>query len=66
MAEEWKINGEGSWNFYNDFVRNVLIFGVDNDWSFHTDNWKDKFLVLGEGLTGAIDYSTDAAEKSQY
>ena len=31
-------DGEGSWNFGNDFARNVGIFGVDNSSSSHTDN----------------------------
>ena len=43
-------DGEGSWSFGNDFAGNVII-GVDNSSSCHTDNWKNKFLVLGEGLT---------------
>ena len=40
----------GSWSFDNDFARNVLvIFGVDNSCSSHTDNCKNNFLVLREG-----------------
>ena len=40
----------GSWSFDNDFARNVLvIFGVDNNYSSHTDNCKNNFLVLREG-----------------
>ena len=44
----------GSWSFDNDIARNVIIFGVDNSSSFHTDNHKNNFLVLGEGLTFGI------------
>ena len=39
----------GSWSFDNDTARNVIIFGVDNNSSFHSDNYKNKFLVLNEG-----------------
>ena len=41
----------GLWSFDNDFARNVIIFGADNSSSSHTDNQKNKFLVLGEGHT---------------
>ena len=37
----------GSWNFDNDFARNVTIFGVDDTSSFHSDNYKNNFLILG-------------------
>ena len=41
---EMTFDGAGSWNFWNNFSRNAIIFGVDNrSWS-HADN----FLVLGE------------------
>ena len=42
--------GAGEWNFDNDFARNVVIFGVDKISSSHTDNRKNNFLVLGEGI----------------
>ena len=38
----------GSWKFHNAFARNVVIFGVDNKSSSHTDN-SSKLLVLAEG-----------------
>ena len=38
----------------NDFARNVIIFGVDNSLSAHSDN---KFLILGEGPTYSINGS---------
>ena len=44
---------EGSWSFYNDIARNIIIFGVDNSSSSHADNRKNNFLVLGEGPTFA-------------
>ena len=39
----------GLWNFDNDFARNVIIFGVGNSSSSHSDNCKNDFLILGEG-----------------
>ena len=44
-------DGAGSWNFGDDFARNVVICGVDNSSSSHADNCKNNFLVLGKGLT---------------
>ena len=32
------IDGVGSYNFGNNFARNVVIFGVDNSSSSHADN----------------------------
>ena len=57
-------DGEGSWSFGNGFARNVVIFGVDNSSSSHTDNQKNNFLVLREGPTQGINDSTGSAEKS--
>ena len=39
-----------SWSFADDFARNVIIFGVDNNSSSHTDNLKNEFLILGDAL----------------
>ena len=54
--EKWLYIGYGtifdgaiSWNFGNDFDRNVVIFGVDKNSTSHADNSKNNFLVLGEG-----------------
>ena len=55
-------DGEGSWSFGNDVFRNVVIFGVDNSSSSHTDNRKNHFLVLGEGPTQGINDSSGSAE----
>ena len=44
-------DGTGSWNFGNDFAKNIVIFDVDNSASSHTDNRKNNFLALGEGPT---------------
>ena len=46
-----------SWNFGNDFTRNVEIFGVDNSSSSLADNRKNNILVLGEGPTYGINGS---------
>ena len=40
----------GSWSFGNDFARNVMIFGVDNNLLSTTNNLKNCFLLLGENL----------------
>ena len=37
------------WSFNNDIARNVIIFTANNSSSSHTDNHKNKFLVLSEG-----------------
>ena len=42
------------WSFNDQFARNVIIFGVDNSLSFHTDNLKSDFLILGERNTFSI------------
>ena len=50
-------NNAGSWSFDNDFARNVIIFGVDNSSSSHSENRKNNFLVLDEGPTYGINES---------
>ena len=70
--EKWIYNGygiafdgNGTWSFGNGYARNVVIFGVDNNSSsFHTDNLKNNFLVLGEGDTFGINESPGALKKS--
>ena len=57
-------DGEGFWSFDNASARNVLIFGVGNSSSSHTDNRKNNFLVLGEDPTQGINGNTGAAEKN--
>ena len=56
-------DGKGKWSFGNDLARNVIIFGVDNSLSSHTDNLKNDFLILGEGPTFCINGSFGASEK---
>ena len=47
-------DGAGSWNFGNNFARNVEIFCVDNSLSYYTNNCKNNFLVLGQGPISGI------------
>ena len=35
-----------SWSFDNYFVRNVIIFDVNNSSSFHSDNCKNNFFNI--------------------
>ena len=50
-------------DFYNDFTRNVIIFGVDNSSSSPSDNRKNNVLILGEGPTYGINGSFGSPEK---
>ena len=54
---------KGEWSFGNDSARNVIIFGVDNNWSSHTVNVYNDFLILGEGPSFGINGSFGALEK---
>ena len=56
-------NGKGEWSFGDDYAKNVVIFGVDNSLSFHVDNLKSNFSVLGEGYTFGINGSFGTQEK---
>ena len=40
-------DGVGSWNFGYDDATSVIVFGVDNSSSSHTDNLKENLLMLG-------------------
>ena len=57
------LNGRVEWSFGNDCARNVVIFGVDNSSSPHTDNQKTEFLILDEGDTFGINGSFGDPEK---
>ena len=54
-----------SWIFDNDIDRNVINFGVDNSSSSHTDNQKNKFLVLGDAPTFGISGRFGLSDKTQ-
>ena len=56
-------HGKGSLSFNVDFARNVIIFEVDNNSPFHTDNLKNDFLILDEGDILVINGSFGAPEK---
>ena len=53
----------GSWEFDNDFAINVIILGVDNGSSSHSDNRKNNFSVLGGSPTHGINRSSGSPEK---
>ena len=53
----------GWWCFDNDFARNLIIFGVDNSSSSHSDNHKNNILILDEGPTYVINGSFGSPEK---
>ena len=42
--------------------KNVLMFGIDNNFSMHADNKKKDILVLRESSTDELDVSTIKAE----
>ena len=48
---EIPFDGAGSWNCCIDFAKNAVIIGLNNSSSFHADNRKNNFLVLGEDPT---------------
>ena len=52
-----------SWSFGNDIGGNVIIFGVDNSSSSHSDNRKNNFLIFGEDPTFGINGSFGLPEK---
>ena len=52
-----------TWIFNTDYARSIVIFGVDNSLSSHTDNLKNNFSVLSEGLTEGINGSVGATGK---
>ena len=47
-------DGKSLWRFSDEFAWNVIISGIDNGSSSHTDNPKNKFLILGGGDTFCI------------
>ena len=57
-------DGKSEWNLGSGFARNVLIFGVDNSSSSHTDIRKNKFLILNEGPTYDINKRFSLLEKN--
>ena len=56
-------DGTSTWKFGDDYAKNVEIFGVDNSSSSHNNNYKNNFLVLGEGLNYGINGSFGSSER---
>ena len=59
MYREYAItfDSAGSQNFNNEIARNVIIFGVYNSSTSHSDKGNDNILILGEGSTFGINGS---------
>ena len=53
----------GSWKLANHFARNVIISGLDNGSSSHSDNPKNNFSVLGGSPAHGITRSFGSPEK---
>ena len=49
------LDSAGWWSLDNDTTRNIMMFGVDNSSSSHSDSHKNNFLILREGPTFGID-----------
>ena len=56
---------EGGFTYTTD-ARNVLIFGVDMNFSVHATNRVNNIYVMGTGLTQGINDTTIYAEKNFY
>ena len=52
----------GLWRFDNDFAQDIIIFGVHNSSSSHSDNRKSNFLILDEGPSYGINGSLGSPE----
>ena len=67
MSAEWlrnKFYRKSTLGFGHNYGKNIIVLGVDNSSSSHTDNRKNRFLVLGEGDTFDINGSFVAPEKN--
>ena len=53
----------GSWSFNNETARNVIIFGVGNSSSPHSDNRNKILLVLRQGRTFGINRGFGSPKK---
>ena len=51
------------WVFDNGFARDVIVFGVDNSSSSHSDSHKNNFLILVEGYSYGINGTFGSPEK---
>ena len=59
-------DGKGEWSFGNDPARNIIIFGVHNSSSSHTDNLKNDFLMSGDSPNFGVNGRFGASEKNRY
>ena len=57
------LDNAGSQSFDNNFAKNIILLGVNNSSSSHSENWKNNFLVLGEVPTYGIDGSFESPGK---
>ena len=59
-----ELHSAGPQSFENHFARNVIVFGIDNSSSSHSDNHKNNFLILSDGTTYGINGSFRSPEKT--
>ena len=62
VYSEYGITFADLWSFENDFARNVIISGVDDSLSSHSDNCKNNFVTV-EGLTFGVNGKFGSPEK---
>ena len=58
------VDRRDEWSFGSNYARNIIISGVDNSSSSHTDNLTNIFLILGEGYTFGINGDFGAPENN--
>lgn len=57
-------DGTGSWNFDNDFAKNVVVFDVDKSSLSNADNCMNNFWELSQGPTYGINRRLRPPEKN--
>ena len=60
----YKIIFQSAGSSFNNFARNIIIFGVDNKSSFHSNSRKNNLLILGEGPASGINEGFGSSEKN--
>ena len=58
------VDRRDEWSFGSNYATNIIISGVDNSSSSHTDNLTNIFLILGEGYTFGINGDFGAPENN--
>ena len=58
------VDRRDEWSFGSNYAKNIIISGVDNSSSSHTDNLTNIFLILGEGYTFGINGDFGAPENN--